>query len=249
MSVEEQRSKSMDVIDLIHRCQALVGSDIQFAFQTIIDTREQEVVGFEALVRGIRNEPPALVFSRIPHDQRFLFDQACRIRAMEAAEAFGIDSKLHLNCSEIKASNVELVAATTLHIARRHDLDPANIVLELSNLDAIGNAAALDEVQACLSSAGLTTLADNFGQRDANLRPVAGFRPQLLKLAHKLVDGIDGNRESQAMVKAALAFCEQMGIRPMASGVERAEEFEWLQAAGVDLFQGYFFAQPGMDAG
>ncbi len=239
---------SMDVIDHTHHCQALVGSDIQFAFQTIIDTNEQEVVGFEALVRGIKNEPPAVVFSRIPHDQRFLFDQACRIRAMEAAEAFGIDSKLHLNCGEIKAGNVELVAATTLHIARRHNLDPANIVLELSNLDAIGNAAALEQVQTCLSAAGLTTLADNFGHRDANLRPVAGFRPQRLKLAHKLVDGIDRNPESQAIVKAALAFCEQMNIRPMASGVERAEEFEWLQTAGVELFQGYFFAQPGMDA-
>ncbi|MGY6630223.1 MAG: EAL domain-containing protein [Wenzhouxiangella sp.] len=248
MQEEAQGSSSMDVIDHIHRCQALVGSDIQFAFQTIIDTREQEVVGFEALVRGIRNEPPALVFSRIPHEQRFLFDQACRIRAMEAAEAFGIDSKLHLNCSEIKPANVELVVATTLHIARRHQLDPANIVMELSNLDAIGNASALETVQSGLAAAGLTTLADNFGQRDANLRPIAGFRPQLLKLAHKLVDGIDDNLASQAMVKAALAFCQQLGIRALASGVERAEEFEWLQSAGVDLFQGYFFAQPGMDA-
>lgn len=33
----------------------------------------------------------------------------------------------------------------------------------------------------------------------------------------------------------------------LAEGVETAEEYHWLAAAGVDLFQGYYFARPAFE--
>ena len=236
-----------DIFAEIRGYHELVGEDINFAFQTIIDADEQEVVGFEALVRGIRKEPASLVMSRIPHNQRFAFDQACRIRAIEAAADFGIDGRLHLNCTDIKAANVNLVAEVARHVARRHKIECSDIVLELNNLDAIGGAEPLARVRDAIVEAGFHTLADNFGQRDANLRPVAQFRPQQLKIAHRLVDNIHQQREAQAIVRGLIAMCQDLDIEVIASGVERGEEFGWLQDAGLSLFQGYFFAQPGMD--
>jgi EAL domain-containing protein (putative c-di-GMP-specific phosphodiesterase class I) len=238
-----------DLYAEIRSYHELVGEDINFAFQTIIDAGEQEVAGFEALVRGIRKEPASLVMSRIPHDQRFAFDQACRIRAIEAAADFGIDGRLHLNCTDIKAANVGLVAEVITHVARRHKLDNGNIVLELNNLDAMGGAQPLTEVRQTLIGAGFHTLADNFGQRDADLRPIALFRPQQLKIAHRLVENIHEHREAQAIVRGLIAMCQDLGTEIIASGVEQREEFAWLQDAGIKLFQGYFFAQPGMDSG
>lgn len=237
-----------DIYAEIRSYHQLVGEDISFAFQTIIDASEQEVVGFEALVRGIRKEPASLVISRIPHDQRFAFDQACRIRAIEAAADFGIDGRLHLNCTDIKAANVALVAEVTAHIARRHKIGHDQIVLELNNLDAIGGAEPLAKVRAALVDAGFHTLADNFGQRDADLRPLALFRPHQIKIAHRLVDNIHQHPDAQGIVRGLIAMSQDLGIEVIASGVERGEEFGWLQDAGLNLFQGYFFAQPGMDS-
>jgi EAL domain-containing protein (putative c-di-GMP-specific phosphodiesterase class I) len=247
MSTTEPSASDFDVYEHIRGYHALVGTDISFAFQTILDATEQEVVGFEALVRGIRNEPASLVMSRVQHSQRFSFDQACRIRAIEAAEHFGIDGRLHLNCTDIKAGNVDLVVSVTAHMARRHNLDHDRIVLELNNLGALGGREPLAAVREAIHAAGFLTLADNFGQRDADLQPIAQFRPRQLKLAHRLVDNIHTNPESQAIVRGAIAMCQELDIQIIASGVEQAEEFRWLQDAGVELFQGYFFAQPGMD--
>lgn len=248
MSKADAGGSGKDLYAEIRSYHELVGEDISFAFQTIIDATEQDVTGFEALVRGIRNEPASLVMSRISHDQRFAFDQACRIRAIEAAANFDIDGRLHLNCTDIKAANVTLVTEVTQHLARRHKIECDNIVLELNNLDAIGGAQALAEVRDTIEGAGFHTLADNFGQRDADLRPIALFRPQQLKIAHRLVDNIHENRESQAVTRGLIAMCRDLGTEVIASGVERGEEFGWLQDAGVRLFQGYFFAQPGMDS-
>ncbi len=235
---------SFDVYEHIRQYNRLVGTDISFAFQTIMDASEYEVVGFEALVRGIKNEPASQVMSRISHDQRFDFDQACRIRAIEAAAEFEIDADLHLNASDIKASNVAVVVEVTRHLARRHKIEPERIVLELNNLSAMGGAEPLKHVRETLRQAGFRTLADNFGQLDADLQPLALFKPDMVKLDHRLVEGIHDKPKAQAIALGLIRFCTALEIEPVASGVETADEFRWLQHAGIRLFQGYFFAQP-----
>lgn len=236
-----------DLHEHIRAYQELVGSDIHFAFQTIMDSAALDVVAFEALVRGIRGEPAATVISRIHHDQRFAFDQACRIRAIEAASRNELDADLHLNCSDVKPANVELVCTVILHMARRYDIDPDRIVLELANLDTLGSRGQLEEISSGINDAGLRTLADNFGRRNADLRPVALFRPEQLKLDRHLVQAIDQNPPHQAIVHACSRLCRELGIRLIAAGVETIEEFQWLQDAGIERFQGYFFSHPGLD--
>jgi EAL domain-containing protein (putative c-di-GMP-specific phosphodiesterase class I) len=34
----------------------------------------------------------------------------------------------------------------------------------------------------------------------------------------------------------------------MAEGVEVAEEYQWLREAGINLFQGFYFARPSFEA-
>ncbi|AKS42323.1 EAL domain-containing protein [Wenzhouxiangella marina] len=242
------KTVNFDIYDRLRRYDQLLGGDVDFAFQTIIDAQEFEVVGFEALVRGIHKEPAAQILSRIGHAERFDFDQACRVRAIQAAAEFGIDADLHLNAASIKPGNVDEVVEVTRHLTRRHKVEPERIVFELSNLDAIGSAEALERVHDALSGAGFRTLADNFGQRDADLRPLAIFRPDMIKLDHRLVEHIHERRTAQATAMAAIAFCRSLGIEPMAMGVESADEFRWLQTAGIRFYQGYFFAQPGMNS-
>ncbi len=245
--MSEQTDRPATIHDHIRSYQDLVGADIQFAFQTILDAEALDVVAFEALVRGIRGEPAATVISRIRHDQRFAFDQACRIRAIEAAARNQISADLHLNCSDIKLANVALVTSVSLHIARRYGIDSERLVLEVANLDNLAASGQVAEVGAALKDAGLRTLADNFGRRNADLRPIAQFRPEQLKLDRQLVQAVHENPENQAIIHACCRLCEELGILVVAGGVESIEEFRWLQDAGIQRFQGYFFAHPGLD--
>lgn len=231
----------------IRHYQELVGSDIHFAFQTIMDAVELDVVAFEALVRGIHGEAAASVISRVHHDQRFSFDQACRIRAMEAASRNGLEGDLHLNCSDIKPGNAELVCLVTCHMARRYRIDPNRIVLELGNLDALAAGGQLSEVKSTLSEAGLRTLADNFGRRNADLRPIAMLQPEQLKLDRHLVHDVHQQPQQQALIRACLSLARDLDILIVATGVEQIEEFQWLQEVGINRFQGYFFSHPGLD--
>ncbi len=63
----------------------------------------------------------------------------------------------------------------------------------------------------------------------------------------KLVRGIDGHGPRQAIVRAVIQVCDDLGIEVIAEGVETREEFAWFQIAGVRLFQGYLFGRPAFE--
>lgn len=247
-STDVARAVDNDLQEHIQKYQDLIGASVHFAFQTIVDARTCDVVAFEALARGIGGEAAATVISRVSLDQRFEFDQACRIRALEAAARNHLDLDIHLNCSDIKPGNVNLVSQVTLHVARHYGVDPGRIVLELSNLDSLDSNSQVTEVRDALASAGLRTLADNFGRRNANLRPITILQPEQIKLDRLLIRRIHETLPQQAIVRAVLALAGDLGIQVVAAGVELKEEFQCLQALGVERFQGYFFAQPGLEA-
>jgi EAL domain-containing protein (putative c-di-GMP-specific phosphodiesterase class I) len=245
---EQPADSSDDLHDQIRHYQELVGSDIQFAFQTIIDARELEVVAFEALVRGLHGEAAATVISRVAQGDRFAFDQACRIRALEAAARGEIDLDLHLNCAEIRLANVNLVCEVIHHMARRYRIDSDRIVLEISGLERLGTRRQLVEIRRDMQAAGLRTLADNVGRNHADLSTLAAFQPDQIKLDRSLTVDIEQSAQRQAVVRGCLSLCRDLGIRLIAGGIETAEEFAWLREAGVEYFQGFYFTQPDLDA-
>lgn len=248
---EHSKSRSLPADDLhghIQRCEELVGTDIQFAFQTILDSRELEVVAFEALVRGLAGEPAATVISRISQADRFDFDQACRIRALEAAARAEIEQDLHLNCAEVRTSNVNLVSEVIHHMARRFRFDSDRIVLEIAGLTRLGTRRQLSEIRRELQAAGLRTLADNVGLNHADLLALAAFHPDMIKLDRALVANIEQSRPRQAVVRACLSLAYDLGIKLIAGGIETVDELSWLQDHGVEYFQGFFFTQPDLDA-
>jgi len=42
-----------------------------------------------------------------------------------------------------------------------------------------------------------------------------------------------------------LATCRELDVGIIAEGIESADEYVYLRAKGVTLFQGYYFARPG----
>ena len=64
------------------RCmnEALLPFDFSYAFQPIVDIENKNVHSYEALVRGVNGEGAKSILSRIDRNNRFRFDQLCRIK-------------------------------------------------------------------------------------------------------------------------------------------------------------------------
>lgn len=71
--------------------------DFAFAYQPIVDLRDQSVFAHEALVRGVAGEGALSVLNQVTEDNRYRFDQLCRTRAIEGAASLNMQTHLSIN--------------------------------------------------------------------------------------------------------------------------------------------------------
>ncbi len=229
-------------------CTEAVDTEFRFAFQPIIDQRDGRVIGHEALVRGIHGESAASVIAAIRPENRYIFDQACRIRAMRTAALVGLEGDLHLNCSSMTPDNVAVAVAATRKGALDNGIDPRRVVLEFGNIEMLGNPRQLDQAHRLAREAGFRVLADNVGAGEVGLKRLAVFRPSYAKLDRSLIRGIESSPRRQAIVLGIVATCRALDIDVVAAGIENTAEAEWLERCGIELVQGFYFGAPRIRA-
>ena len=77
---------------------------------------------------------------------------------------------------------------------------------------------------------------------------LADFKPDLIKIDMGLVRGVDKDKQRQAVCRAIVSMCADMGVLVIAEGVETAGERDFFENAGVTLMQGYLFSKPAFKA-
>ncbi|MEE4304909.1 MAG: EAL domain-containing protein [Wenzhouxiangella sp.] len=218
------------------------------AFQPIVNANDRAIFAHEALVRGAAGEPAGKVFEKVDNGNRYSFDQACRIKAIEWAARLGMQSPLSINFMPNAVYEPERCIQTTLRAAETHGFPTDRIIFEITEGERVDDPEHLDQIIRYYQSQGFLTAIDDFGSGYAGLSLLADFRTDLVKLDMGLVRDIDQKTSRQAVVRATLSACESLGIRAIAEGVESAEEYRTLREMGVELFQGYLFARPAFEA-
>lgn len=225
-----------------------LGFDFSFAFQPIISVASRSIISYEALARGLNGEPSATVFKHVNADNLYRFDQACRVKAIKLAVELGLGVNLNLNFSPNAVYKPELCIRTTLLAADTYGFPKERIVFEVTEGEKVEDRAHLANIINAYRNLGFGTAIDDFGAGYSGLNLLVEYQPDCIKLDRVLISDIDRTRTKQAIVKGVVAVCSELGIAPLAEGVETMDEFRWLRGAGIDLYQGYLFARPGFQA-
>ncbi|HVF07129.1 MAG TPA: EAL domain-containing protein, partial [Actinomycetota bacterium] len=64
------------------------------------------------------------------------------------------------------------------------------------------------------------------------------------KVDKSFIDGVSDGGEASALTEAVIKLAGILHLRPVAEGIERADQLERLLELRCDLGQGYFFAKP-----
>lgn len=105
--------------------------DFTMAFQPIVNCQTHDVFGYEALVRGLNNESAFSIISQVNDDNRYLFDQHCRIKAIALAAKLGITSMLSINFLPNAIYTPERCIRTTLEAAEHYHFPQERSCLSL----------------------------------------------------------------------------------------------------------------------
>ncbi|TQJ59518.1 EAL domain-containing protein (putative c-di-GMP-specific phosphodiesterase class I) [Arthrobacter sp. SLBN-83] len=225
--------------------------DFSMAFQPIYDAEARRVWGYEALVRGMSGEGAYEVLGRVLPEQRYRFDQDCRVKAIElASRLFPADEELMLSINFMPNAVYEPAAClrATLLAATRCGFPTSSIMFEFTENEEVVDTGHLTNIITEYRKHGFTTAIDDFGAGHAGLGLLVDFQPDLMKIDMKLIRGIDTSPARQAVVAGIGGIARELGIKVLAEGIETEEEFRVLKAAGIRLFQGYWFAKPEFEA-
>ena len=217
------------------------------AFQPIVDIRNRTIWGYEALVRGSAGEPAASVMDRVNDGDRYIFDQACRVKAIELAGAlFPVHSDIRLSINVMPNALVEPAAClrVSLEAARSVGFNPQRIMFEITEGEPINDVRHMGHVLNQCKQHGFITAIDDFGSGHATLNLLAAYQPDVLKIDMELVRGISGCRARQAIFAGVLVMARELGIQVIAEGIETEAELSFVRNAGVELIQGYLFGRP-----
>jgi EAL domain-containing protein (putative c-di-GMP-specific phosphodiesterase class I) len=228
------------------QCRSGAGLDFEFsfAFQPVVDAAARRIVAYEALVRGPSGESAFSVLDKVSEDNRYAFDQACRVKAIALASQLGVDCRLNINFFPNAIYRPELCIRTTLEAARKYNFPIQNITFEFLESERAQDHQHLRAVVESYKKLGFKTALDDFGTGYSGLLMLVNFQPDFVKIDRQLLQNVDTSATRQAVIEGILQIGRQLGIKVVAEGVETRQEYRWLFTAGITEFQGYYFARP-----
>lgn len=232
-------------------CKACQGPDLDFdftfAFQPIVDVTTGKPFSYEALVRGTSGESAGEILGRVTEENRYRFDQSCRVRAVKLAAELKVPCYLNINFLPNAVYDPAHCIRSTLEAAQTYGFPTNRIVFEVTEGERIEDQAHLLRIIREYRRMGFLTAIDDFGEGYAGLNLLAEFQPHFLKIDMKLVKDVHLHQPRQAIVRGIVAMASELNVGVVAEGIEKAEEAEWLRNAGIVLQQGYYFARPGFE--
>jgi EAL domain-containing protein (putative c-di-GMP-specific phosphodiesterase class I) len=222
--------------------------EFKMAFQPIVDMSNARVWGYEALGRGANGESAYSILNQVSEDIRYRFDQASRVMAIETAGTLfqGRDLRLSINFMPNAVYEPSACIQKSLAAAKRVDFPHQNLMFEFTENEKMTDPAHVQGIVEAYRKLGFWTALDDFGAGYAGLGLLARLQPDLIKIDMELLRDIHLSRAKQAIVAGIVGIARTLDIHVLAEGVENEQELTVLRAAGISLFQGYYFAKPAL---
>jgi EAL domain-containing protein (putative c-di-GMP-specific phosphodiesterase class I)/GGDEF domain-containing protein len=238
----EHRERTRKVADLKGLLQA---EAVNIVYHPIVVTETREVYGYEALARGAWQglRSPEVMFS-VAEEANLIWElsRLCRRRAVEGMDAnLEPHHLLFLNIDPHDFRDPTFRYLDPDDLAADH---PERIVLEITERTAITDYPKFQGYLKDFRERGYRFAVDDAGSGYAGLGSIANLAPDFIKLDISLISSIDSNFMKQNLVETMVSFANDQGIRVIAEGVEREEEYETVRQIGVHLTQGFLFHKP-----
>lgn len=220
----------------------------QFAFQPIVEPSEGKISSLEALIRGNDGGSPEHFFNTLDQNKIYEVDLQTKAYAFALAEKLGIGGhKIAVNLLPMSLVNVPGAVEFLVTQIKKHGLQPEQVVVEVTENEMISGFNKFNSAIKQLRAEGIGLAIDDFGSGYAGLSLLTKFQPDKIKIDREIVSNIHLSGPKQAIVKSIVSCCTDLEITLVAEGIEKMEEWCWLESAGIRRFQGFLFARPQLN--
>jgi len=244
-------SEQMESQFILHNELKVAIKEKQFELylQPIIDLKTDTIVSAEALIRW--NHPiKGVVFPDAFINYAETSNLIIDIGNWVIDRAFEIYKELNHSLEDI-AINISLkqfyqndFEDILLKSAKRHNLHPSCIKLELTESVTLKNLDDTIAKMLLLKSYGFKFSMDDFGTGYSSLSYLKNLPFDYLKIDQSFVRDMLSNESDKKLVKIIIDVAKQFNFLVIAEGVETSKHVDFIKASGCDFYQGYFTSKP-----
>lgn len=248
-------------VDAVHRLKlttelrkALDRGEIGVMYQPIVDLRNGNIVGLEALARWHHPERgllPPVEFIGLAEETGLIQSLGRRVLEVALTEMAAWHrrypphrhTRIAVNMSGRQLGDPGIVDDLR-ELLTGSGIDPAAVILEITeNVLTPGDGLAAERMQG-MADLGVSLYIDDFGTGWSSLNSLRSLPVTGVKLAPEFVQRLP-DPEENGFVEAVRDLAENLGLEAVvAEGLEREDQREALVAAGYRIGQGFVFGQP-----
>ncbi|WP_286236748.1 GGDEF domain-containing protein [Neptuniibacter halophilus] len=220
-------------------------------FQPIVDLKKNEVIGYEALIRGPAGSamasPGALFQTAIENNLLHTLELLCRRRSLERFAELKPGGKLFLNISASLLGTPEHTEGFTAELLQQLGISIEDIVIELSEQHPFDQHGLTLSAVEYYRNMGFQVAVDDLGTGYSGLKLWSELNPEYVKIDRHFVSYIDRDAVKREFVRAIFNISNALGCQVLAEGIERQEEVATLMELGIGIGQGFYLGYPSPD--
>jgi diguanylate cyclase (GGDEF)-like protein len=217
-------------------------------FQPIVNTGDESIRGFEALLRWNHPEhgfispvefiPVAEETGLIVALGEWVIHEACRVAAEWPSNV-----RIAVNVSplQFRAQGFRTIVFQALS---RSGLAPERLEIEITESVFLDGEQNVVEILHALRGLGVRVALDDFGTGYSSLSYLRSFPFDKIKIDRSFVTNIAEDASAAAIVKAIVDLASALKMETTAEGVEDLAQLAQLQLHGCDTLQGFLFSRP-----
>jgi diguanylate cyclase (GGDEF)-like protein/PAS domain S-box-containing protein len=248
---EDMTADASEKLELTNDLRSSIENDqLVLYYQPIIDTRDNTISSFEALVRWEHPKYGLITpehFIPLAEDGglmvkigKYIIKKACQ--QIKAIENSGHDIKIAVNISSKQLTQNHL-EETVKAIVKESGIKPTNLELEVTESFLMDNIEEVDKTISNLKDIGINTAIDDFGTGYSSLSRLKKLSISKLKIDKSFIDDIPHDNDDMVITNMIITLAKQLGLDIVAEGVETKEQLEFLKEKECFLMQGYHFSE------
>ena len=231
---------------------AVINHKFEVYFQPQYHADTQKIRGLEALVRWKDDDKgfiPPSVFIPIAEKNgsiipigNYVLDRSIR-QFSEWKKKFKHDFTMSINISAVQYKREDFVdnVINTIH---KYDVDPKFIELEITESILIDDFELVTAKIEKLREFGIKISLDDFGTGYSSLSYLMRMPIDTLKIDKSFVDSVMVDNSTRIILDSILSMSHNMGFESVAEGVEDENQYNYLNAKGCNVIQGFYMGKP-----
>lgn len=225
--------------------------ELEVYYQPQACIRTGRIVGAEALVRWRHQGTvlPAELFIATAEDVGLITEIGNRVLLSACREAKSLHDhglgpfEISINISAYQFRRLDM-AEVVANALEESGLDPACLVLEVTESLVLADVDRTVETFAALRRMGVHLALDDFGTGYSSLSYLKSLTIDRLKLDRSFVEGLPADPGDRAVTEAIIRMAQALRLDVTAEGVEDERQLHYLREIGCDHYQGFLLAKP-----